>query len=309
MERAEIRRGSVARIRIVRPPSGDGVNLLRWHRIEVSLILDAGTRRVSVMFLRIRSEADRWFEIPPPARGLYRVHSVELAIADPLRLTSLRILHHLDTEAHLRVLPRPEELRSLIDVRGHGGIDLLSYLSLERNDDLIEARPYHPGDDATRLHWNLYAHTGDLFVRLGEEVPPPRRSVVVAVDAHAAGEDRSEAGACVLDFVIEFALGIAVSLEASGFSVALALSNGEAVHSLGDTVRAAHALAALDTDGRLLESAPAVPIGERGTMVQVTSGLAESCPPDLRGRSVVVLVMDEIDGSRVQRAWNARTLD
>lgn len=308
-ERAEIVRGSLPRFRIIYPRGEESRNILTRLRIEANVVLDAGFRRVPVTVFRARRDQHEWLEIPPPLRGLYRFRSVELVIPDPLRLSSLRLTISLDPEVHLRVLPRAEDAKSFMEVHGYGGIDLRNYLSLERNEDLIEARPYHPGDDATRLHWSLYAHTGELFVRLGEEVPPPRRSVVVAVDAQAAGDDLSESGARALDRVIEYALGLAVTLRDRGFTVAVALSTKTATQNLGVPATAAHTLAALDVDGRLLEPPSGVPADGRGTMLCVTTGLAERCPADLRGRSVVVLLMDEIDGSRVQRAWNARPLD
>lgn len=283
--------------------------MLERSRIEMTVLLDSGARRRTITLRHNRGDLDGWFELPPMPRGLYRFESFDLAVPDPFRLTALVLRPQLDPEVRLRMVPRPEDLRSMTEVRGYGGVDLQSYLSMERNEDLIEARPYHPGDDATRLHWNLYAHTGELFVRLGEEVPPPRRSVVVTVDGAAAGADRSEEGALVLDRVIEYALGLAQSLERRGFTVAMALTMNGAIHNLGDTGVATQVLAALDTDGRLREQPPSAPVDGRATMLVVTSGVSERCPWDLRGRSVIVLVMDEFDGSRVQRAWNARPLD
>lgn len=308
-ERTVLPRGAEPRLTVRVAPGATGRDLPGRFGVEITLVLDAGVRRRVITLRCDRSDRDAWFQLPPMSRGLYGIASMELALPDPFRLSALVIVPEADAETRLRVVPRPEDVRSITEVHGSGGVDLESYLSMQRNDDLIEARPYHPGDDATRLHWNLYAHTGELFVRLGEEVPPPRRSVVVTVDGGAAGDDRSEAGAGTLDRVIEYALGLARSLERREFTVAIALTMNGAIHNLGDTGAATRVLAALDADGRLREPPPSVPVDGRATMLVVTSGHAQRCPPDLRGNSVIVLVMDEINGSRVQRAWNARPLD
>jgi uncharacterized protein (DUF58 family) len=54
-----------------------------------------------------------------------------------------------------------------------------------RSDDLLEARKYYPGDDMRRLNWKVFAHLNELFLRVGEEVPPPEARLLFVLDTTA----------------------------------------------------------------------------------------------------------------------------
>jgi hypothetical protein len=51
-----------------------------------------------------------------------------------------------------------------------------------KTDELLEHRPYIPGDDPRRINWKLYSHSNDLFVRTEEMEPPPHSRYVLLVD-------------------------------------------------------------------------------------------------------------------------------
>ena len=44
-------------------------------------------------------------------------------------------------------------------------------------------RKYYPGDDARRLNWKVFAHSRELFLRVGEETPPPESRILFVLDA------------------------------------------------------------------------------------------------------------------------------
>ena len=58
-----------------------------------------------------------------------------------------------------------------------------------RTGDPFDVRPYVAGDDLRRLHWPLYAHAGDLFVRTAEPSPPPSGHQFLVLDTEAASEE------------------------------------------------------------------------------------------------------------------------
>jgi uncharacterized protein (DUF58 family) len=58
-----------------------------------------------------------------------------------------------------------------------------------RAGDPFDVRRYVPGDDLRRLHWPLYAHAGNLFVRTSEPTPPPTGHQFVVLDTEAASEE------------------------------------------------------------------------------------------------------------------------
>lgn len=54
--------------------------------------------------------------------------------------------------------------------------------------DPFDVRPYQPGDDLRRLHWPLYAHSGQPFVRTADPSPPTGRWHLV-LDTEARDEE------------------------------------------------------------------------------------------------------------------------
>ncbi len=51
-----------------------------------------------------------------------------------------------------------------------------------RSEELLEVRKYYPGDDARRLNWKVFAHSRELFLRVGEETPPPESRLLFVLD-------------------------------------------------------------------------------------------------------------------------------
>lgn len=54
-----------------------------------------------------------------------------------------------------------------------------------RSDEFLEVRKYYPGDDARRINWKMFAASGQLFVRIGEEIPPPTGEITVILNSHS----------------------------------------------------------------------------------------------------------------------------
>jgi len=149
-------------------------------------------------------------------RGLYRVGSCRLAWDDPLSLFRLVYSGRSDV-AVLRVLPGADDPDGADPRRGVTGTHLVTEASVRRNAELIESRPYYPGDDPRHIHWGMYAHTGELFLRIGEEVPPRVGTVTVALD-HTAGDSHE-----ILDRLIAVAVGWGRGLARPGRTVRVAL--------------------------------------------------------------------------------------
>lgn len=156
----------------------------------------------------------------PLLRGVYRPTRVTVSWYDPLSLTRLEYRGTSDREL-LRVLPYRKPVPLTPDSRGATDRHPDDAISLERNTELTEARPYHPGDDPRQIHWGMYAHTGDLFVRIGDEIPPPTGDRVVAVDLNAAQTPEA------VDTLTAVALGLAERAAAEGETVSLCLLERE----------------------------------------------------------------------------------
>lgn len=179
--------------------------------------LQSASRRhpVSMRFER-RSAGDRVyrFSMQGIARGVYRLEAARLLLSDPFRLTRVTPPFTLQGGV-LRITPRTADIPPVRALRGEGEYRSEPRLAWERGGERIDIRPYVPGDDVGRIHWNVYAHTQELYFRIPEELPPPTRSVVIVVDTEQPDAE-------VLDQVIESALGLASRLVAEEHRVILA---------------------------------------------------------------------------------------
>ncbi|MEX2444435.1 MAG: DUF58 domain-containing protein [Alkalispirochaeta sp.] len=179
-------------------------------------------------------------------RGVYQLRRVTIRLTDLLSLFTV-VCQHTGSNGEsgelpiLRVLPVPSPVGDtpippgfVAGTRGDGS-------SRDRSDDLIEARPYHPGDDTRRINWKTYAHSETLFVRIGEEIPPPSFSADVLVDTRGVNAFSH------LDRLISVALGVAEELERRNCTVTLSAQVDEyGPRTLGTVDAGCRALAAVD---------------------------------------------------------------
>ncbi|MDR2402436.1 MAG: DUF58 domain-containing protein [Spirochaetaceae bacterium] len=116
-------------------------------------------------------------------RGAYYGNYDQFCVFDALGL--FRIHFRLAREAGPRLLVLPEAAEESIFVTVHsGGQEQRIEPRFQRTDNLIDHRPYVPGDDPRKINWKLYSHAGDLFVRNGEPEPPPHSRLVILMDTY-----------------------------------------------------------------------------------------------------------------------------
>jgi hypothetical protein len=117
--------------------------------------------------------------IIPRRRGVYRSSVVRIVIEDLLGFTASRV--ELPLDEYVRVFPELIDRNALVfKIMGEESTDALKRKRV--SDELLEIKKYYPGDDIKRLNWKVYAHTGELFVRKGEETPPPDVKLLFILD-------------------------------------------------------------------------------------------------------------------------------
>ncbi|GEM_PF-5788941 len=142
--------------------------ILLWYRYRVSAFQERVYQWKVILDPRHPS-----IQITPPSplRGAYMGSVGILQVEDCFRFCQIDI--PLPEEEHLLVLPEPAPPFPLPNLKAQGGTrhreQHPTYTTLEE----LEIRKYIPGDDPRRLHWKLYAHSGELFLRIGEQDPPP----------------------------------------------------------------------------------------------------------------------------------------
>jgi uncharacterized protein (DUF58 family) len=118
---------------------------------------------------------------PVKKRGAYFSDYDEFAVFDILGF--FRFAFRLPRENSARLLASPAPADEPVSAGARSGESVRQpEMTFQRTDDLIDHRPYVPGDDPRRINWKLYGHGGGLFVREGEREPPPHSNMLILVD-------------------------------------------------------------------------------------------------------------------------------
>jgi len=134
---------------------------------------------------------------------------------------------HNETPRFL-ALPHPAEEAIPLFPRS-GGTEVRNEPHYRKSNELINHRPYVPGDDPRRINWKLYSHvaSGELFVREGESEPPPCSRLLILIDTEADSSLYSlEEGRRVVDLLCESALASAIGFSSRGMDVLIGYSGG-----------------------------------------------------------------------------------
>jgi uncharacterized protein (DUF58 family) len=209
--------------------------------------LVSGSRSHTVM-TRTGGESPGRIEIPCSAvpRGLYQLQQVTVRFIGLLSLFVVALEYTISEGSSaatplLRVLPQSSFVGEPPLLAGFVSGPRSDESLWDRSDELIETRPYHPGDDTRRINWNAYAHSETLFVRIGEEIPPPTMNAEVMVDARGVDSFADE------DQLISAALGVAEELARRGCAVIVSAQvDTGGPRTLGTIEEGRRALAAVD---------------------------------------------------------------
>jgi hypothetical protein len=114
-----------------------------------------------------RRHAETLFDAISPPRGVYRI----LQAAEITDFFSL-FLFRCPGSGHESLTVQPEPEGETWRIPRPSRFSSLSTQKKESADEFYEARKYYPGDDPRRINWKLYAHSKELFIRVGEEGVP-----------------------------------------------------------------------------------------------------------------------------------------
>ena len=165
-------------------------------------------------------------------RGAYFSAYDEFAVFDIFGF--FRFAFPLSVEANARLLARPRAAQEPLAVHARAGeSNRQPEFSFQRTDNLIDHRPYIPGDDPRRINWKLYGHGGGLFVREGEREPPPHSNLIIMVDCEYDPSlyDKGEARRGV-DVLCENAQAAAQSCMESGMDVLIGYTGNSVINDI-----------------------------------------------------------------------------
>ncbi|MCL2763049.1 MAG: DUF58 domain-containing protein [Treponema sp.] len=159
-------------------------------------------------------------------RGAYFSANDEFAIFDILGFFRFAFRLSAENGHRLLVSPRAADEPLVLSARA-GESNLPPEFSFQRTDNLIDHRPYIPGDDPRRINWKLYGHGGGLFVRDGEREPPAQSNIVILIDTEYDPLLYSPPAARRgIDVLCENALAAALACAESGMNVLAGFSGG-----------------------------------------------------------------------------------
>jgi uncharacterized protein (DUF58 family) len=184
---------------------------LAWHdrRIDaVALRLSPGKTKGSVAFTAAH-------------RGTYASSEAVLEARDILGFTRHRLSVPLrETLTVFPSLPAGKPLSPFMEQADDASADARRR---RRSEELLEARKYYPGDDMRRLNWKVFAHLNELFLRIGEEVPPPESRILVVLDCTANPLIPRRAAAGYLDTLVSACASLMAELIDRRMEVMLSL--------------------------------------------------------------------------------------
>jgi uncharacterized protein (DUF58 family) len=158
-----------------------------------------------------------------PPRGLYRPKAGRLLVTDALGF--FRFSLRTTAPSPLTVAPPPGETRHATLISHRDGEEPQRSDRRIRTEELLEVRRYVPGDDVRRINWKQYARWEELFLRIGEEVPPAAQEVTLILRAAGSIGDilPSEYALRALDRALALLAALAASFASDGLSVRYAL--------------------------------------------------------------------------------------
>jgi uncharacterized protein (DUF58 family) len=257
-------------------------------RCQVLLCTRDG-RRVSYIFKpenMQRFARQEMFQVKK--RGAWFSAYDEFAIFDVLGFFCF--VYRIPVEAGARLLTSPLAASEPVLVRAQGGqSDRQASPVFERTDNLIEHRPYAPGDDPRRINWKLYGHGGGLFIREGEREPPPHSSLVILIDAQYDALYTAKSARHAVDLLCENALAIVTDGERE---VQIGFTRPEPAGGDGKTGEGCKSLT--KTEAHFFLALPyAIPITQVGASRKQKPILADLPPVD-KDIGILILAMPRV---------------
>jgi len=196
--------------------------------IRCALYLETKDGRVIRHF--VNPAVESYGSFPVKERGAFSGTSDRLVIFDAPGFFSLgfSICHDENESPRLLATPLPTEEAIPLFLKS-GGTEERNEPHYRKSNELINHRPYVPGDDPRRINWKLYSHvaSGELFVREGESEPPPCSRLLILIDTEADCSLYSlDDGRKAVDLLCETALAAALEFSTKEMDILVGYSGG-----------------------------------------------------------------------------------
>jgi uncharacterized protein (DUF58 family) len=226
--------------------------------VHISLPLSWHSRRITGVHLRMpHGQSQTRVAFRASFRGVYESAGVQLEAHDVLGLTAHRLSY--PRRDRLTVYPALRPVRELTGLVEQTDEAVVDSRRRRRSEELLEARKYYPGDDVRRLNWKVFAHMDELFLRIGEEVPPPESRILFVLDTTSNPMVPRSVLSEYLDALVQSCASVMAHLVDRGLEVSLSLPGERECRSYGEGSRAALLAALADAWWTADEWAPELP--------------------------------------------------
>ena len=219
---------------LVKTDSGDPLKKNVFWKLPAILIrceLRLTTRDNRVIRHASNPAVENYSKFPVKERGAYYGNHDRLIIFDAPGFFHLSLPLTRNEGSRLLALPRPAEEIIPFSLKS-GGTEQRNEPHYRKSDELIDHRPYIPGDDPRRINWKLYSHAplGELFVREGEPEPPPHSRLLILIDTEADSSLYTlDEGRRAVDLLCENALAAALEFSARGMDILIGYTGGKII--------------------------------------------------------------------------------
>jgi uncharacterized protein (DUF58 family) len=149
--------------------------------VHVRLPLAWQDRKIDTLAARMsRGTSTRVVRFRAPWRGAFRSEAAVVECRDILGFSAGAF--RIPLREAVTVYPALRDPGEAVQLMEQADESAVESRRRRRSDDLLEARKYYPGDDMRRLNWKVFAHLNELFLRVGEEVPPPEARLLFVLD-------------------------------------------------------------------------------------------------------------------------------
>ncbi len=164
---------------------------LSWHERRINTVRAVLSPGANSRAIRFRAGK----------RGSYAADTALIEVRDILGFTHGAV--SLPLSESVRVLPRILRESPAPASAEEGGDSVRFSAHRARSEELLEVRKYFPGDDIRKLNWKVFAHVNELFLRIGEETPPPESRFLFILDATRNPRVPPKISADYLDGLVE----------------------------------------------------------------------------------------------------------
>ena len=204
--------------------------------IRCELFLETKDNRVIRHFAV--PDIDNHSSFPVVERGVYFGDQDSFVIFDSPGFFRLSLPIQQAAGPRFFALPHPSQEALRLSLKSGGDAKRIT-AKHSKSDELIDHRPYFPGDDPRRINWKLFSHSplGELMVRKEDTLPPPHSRSIILIDTEVDPSLYTiDEGRKAVDVLCESVLSLALEFFSRGINVCIGYTGSGIIGSRDESI-------------------------------------------------------------------------